>query len=126
MALLSPRKREGAFVMKSRLLVSLLAIVAGVFSYPASSATVVGRTYSPDRVPIKGALVALSSADAMVFETVYPDGTARFQLETKLYGRLKLRARAPGDADAVQAVDVPAGAGRIEQSFTLQRLTTAQ
>ena len=29
-------------------------------------------------------------------------------------------------ADAVQAVDAPAGAGRIEQTFTLQRLTTVQ
>ena len=112
--------------MKWRLLVSLLAILAGVFSHPASSATVVGRTYNSDRIPVKGALITLSSADGMVSETVYTDGTGRFRLETKLYGRLMLRVRAPRDADAVQAVDVPAGAGRIEQTITLQRLTTAQ
>ena len=70
MALPSLRGHEGLFAMMSRLLVSLLAIVAGVFSHPASSATVAGRTYSPDRVPIKGALVTLASADGMVSETV--------------------------------------------------------
>src|SRR5580700_1602401 len=106
MALPSLRRHEGLFAMMSRLLVSLLAIIAGVSSHPASAATVAGRTYSPDHVPIKGALVTLASADGMVSETVYTDGTGAFQLETKLYGRLMLRARAPGDADAVQAVDV--------------------
>src|SRR6266850_3882669 len=115
MALLSLRRHEGLFAMTSRLLVSLLSIVAGVFPHPANSATVAGRTYNSDHIPVKGALVTLSSADGMVSETVYTDGTGRFQLETKLYGRLMLRARAPGDADAVQTVEVPAGAGRIEQ-----------
>ena len=100
--------------------------MASVFSHPASSATVAGRTYNWDRIPVKGALVTLSDADGTVSETVYTDGTGRFSLETKLYGRLMLRARAPRYADAVQAVDAPAGAGRIEQTFTLQRLTTAQ
>src|ERR1700730_1240757 len=112
--------------MMSRLLVSTLAMMAGAFSHSASSATLAGRIYSSDRIPVKGALVTLSSADSLVSETVYSDGAGRLRLETKLSGRLMLRARAPRDADAVQAVDVPIGVGRIENAFTLQRLTTAQ
>jgi len=112
--------------MLPRLLFSLLAIAAGVFSHPADSATLAGRVYNSDGKPIRGALLTLSSADAMVSETVYSDGDGKFQLETKLYGQLTLRARAPLDADAVQALEVPAGAGRIERTLKLQRLTTAQ
>ena len=109
-----------------RLLFPLLAVAAAVLSHPAESATVAGRVYGSDGKPIRGALLTLSSADGMTSETVYSDGEGNFRLETKLDGKLMLRARAPLDADATQRVDVPAGAGRIEPTFKLQRLTTAQ
>jgi DNA-binding beta-propeller fold protein YncE len=88
----------------------------------ATAARIDGRVESTDGKAIRAALVTLVRADGLYSETVYSNDDGRFHLDTRLAGKLSLRARAPGFADGEQTIDVGVAGPKV--AFELRRLTT--
>lgn len=110
----------------SKLRFSWPLIITISLSQVAVAATISGSVRNPDNKAVRGALITLTSADGLMSETVFSDDSGKYRLATKKHGKLMLRVRAPLFVDEQQAIDVPAGDGRIEYALTMRRLTTAQ
>jgi streptogramin lyase len=108
-----------------RLVRLVLFAVASFASWTALAASIEGRVAGKGGQAIRGALVTLFRADDLYSETVYSDDQGRYQLETDLDGKLRLRARAPGHQDGEQTIDVGAKRG-VAANFVLDRLSSRQ
>jgi hypothetical protein len=91
------------------------ALAATLLAVPAFACGAVlhGLMTGADGAPIAGAIVSLGNADGHS-DSAYTDAAGRWHLVTDtLSGRLQLRARAPGYADATRPLTLAAqGRGR--------------
>lgn len=101
-----------------------LILVAGALLAGQSilAAGIDGQVLDDVAAPITGAMITLTRADGLYSETVYSNNKGVFHLDTKLEGKLMLRARAPRFADLQQTIDVSAK-GAAKADFKMRRLT---
>src|SRR5215471_6616803 len=102
-----------------QLILAAGALLAGQSTLAAG---IDGQVLDDVAAPITGAMVTLTRADGLYSETVYSNNKGQFHLDTKLDGKLSLRARAPRYADATQTVDVSAKGG-AKADFKMRKLT---
>jgi len=95
------------------------ALLAGQSIFAAG---IDGQVLDDVAAPITGAMVTLTRADGLYSETVYSNNKGVFHLDTKLEGKLMLRARAPRFADSQQTIDVSAKSA-AKADFKMRRLT---
>lgn len=103
-----------------------LLLMAAAWSHAAHAATISGTVRSTGGHAVRGALITLASADGLVAETVLSNAAGQYRVDTNKYGKLTLRARAPGMSDEQVALDLPAGAGRFDQVFSVRPLAAGK
>lgn len=85
----------------------ILALSCTLISAPLLAGTLSG-TVSAAGKPLNGAMLTLSSTDALRSETVFADAAGNYRLDTALSGKLTLRVRMPYHQDATQTVTLAA------------------
>lgn len=103
---------------------TLLGMLLASFATPAGAATLHGTVSGDDGTPLAGAIVTATGTDGHS-DSTYTDRQGHWRLVTdRPAGDLRLRARAPGHADAMPTV-TPAADSTAATMFALPRLASA-
>lgn len=89
-----------------------LGVIAGSLSAAAEDTAPIltGAVTTPEGQPVNGAMVTVFSSNRMRKETVFTDTEGRYLIRVGFEGKLSVRARAPGFADATRTLPVAEGA----------------